>query len=127
MMYIQINPELEMPIYEQLTMQIMIGIIRQELQNGDVLPSVRSLAADLGVNMHTVNKSYHALEKKGLIQIIPKSGAIIRTNNGIPTQEEQSRISNSLKPMIVEALVIGMKEKEITGLIQSIIHKLKEE
>ncbi|CAM5353539.1 MULTISPECIES: GntR family transcriptional regulator [Niallia] len=127
MMYIQINPELEMPIYEQLTMQIMIGIIRQELQNGDVLPSVRSLAADLGVNMHTVNKSYHALEKKGLIQIIPKSGAIIRTNNGIPTQEEQGRISNSLKPMIVEALVIGMKEKEITGLIQSIIHKLKEE
>ncbi|MDR4318919.1 GntR family transcriptional regulator [Niallia circulans] len=126
-MYIQINPELEMPIYEQLTMQIMIGIIRQELQDGDVLPSVRSLAADLGVNMHTVNKSYHALEKKGLIQIIPKSGAIIRTNNGIPTQEEQSRISNSLKPMIVEALVIGMKEKEITGLIQSIIHKLKEE
>ncbi|KLV22217.1 GntR family transcriptional regulator [Niallia circulans] len=126
-MYIQINPELEMPIYEQLTMQIMIGIIRQELQDGDVLPSVRSLAADLGVNMHTVNKSYHALEKKGLIQIIPKSGAIIRTNNGIPTQEEQDRISNSLKPMIVEALVIGMKEKEITGLIQSIIHKLKEE
>ena len=127
MMFIQINPELEMPIYEQLTMQIMIGIIRQELQDGDVLPSVRSLAADLGVNMHTVNKSYHALEKKGLIQIIPKSGAIIRTNNGIPTQEEQGRISNSLKPMIVEALVIGMKEKEITGLIQSIIHKLKEE
>ncbi|WP_328589381.1 GntR family transcriptional regulator [Niallia circulans] len=127
MMYIQINPELEMPIYEQLTMQIMIGIIRQELQDGDVLPSVRSLAADLGVNMHTVNKSYHALEKKGLIQIIPKSGAIIRTNNGIPTQEEQDRISNSLKPMIVEALVIGIKEKEITGLIQSIIHKLKEE
>ncbi|WP_328283080.1 GntR family transcriptional regulator [Niallia circulans] len=127
MMYIQINPELEMPIYEQLTMQIMIGIIRQELQDGDVLPSVRSLAADLGVNMHTVNKSYHALEKKGLIQIIPKSGAIIRTNNGIPAQEEQDRISNSLKPMIVEALVIGMKEKEITGLIQSIIHKLKEE
>ncbi|MED5100240.1 GntR family transcriptional regulator [Niallia circulans] len=126
-MYIQINPELEMPIYEQLTMQIMIGIIRQELQDGDVLPSVRSLAADLGVNMHTVNKSYHALEKKGLIQIIPKSGAIIRTNNGIPAQEEQDRISNSLKPMIVEALVIGMKEKEITGLIQSIIHKLKEE
>lgn len=63
-MYIQINPELEMPIYEQLTMQIMIGIIRKELQDGDMLPSVRSLAADLGVNMHTVNKSYHQLEKR---------------------------------------------------------------
>lgn len=63
-MYIQINPDLEMSIYEQLSMQIMIGVIRKDLQDGDMLPSVRSLAADLGVNMHTVNKSYHELEKR---------------------------------------------------------------
>jgi len=127
MMYIQINPELEMPIYEQLMMQIMIGIIRKELQDGDMLPSVRSLAADLGVNMHTVNKSYHQLEKKGLIQIIPKSGAVIRTISRRLTEEEQSRVSDSLKPAIVEAIVLGMKEEEITRLMKSIIQKMKEE
>lgn len=127
MMYIQINPELEMPIYEQLTMQIMIGIIRKELQDGDMLPSVRSLAADLGVNMHTVNKSYHQLEKKGLIQIIPKSGAVIRTISRRVTAEEQNRVSESLKPAIVEAIVLGMKEEEITRLMKSIIQKMKEE
>ncbi|WP_328021891.1 GntR family transcriptional regulator [Niallia alba] len=127
MMYIQINPELEMPIYEQLTMQIMIGIIRKELQDGDMLPSVRSLAADLGVNMHTVNKSYHQLEKKGLIQIIPKSGAVIRTISRRVTAEEQNRVSDSLKPAIVEAIVLGMKEEEITRLMKSIIQKMKEE
>jgi len=126
-MYIQINPELEMPIYEQLMMQIMIGIIRKELQDGDMLPSVRSLAADLGVNMHTVNKSYHQLEKKGLIQIIPKSGAVIRTISRRLTEEEQSRVSDSLKPAIVEAIVLGMKEEEITRLMKSIIQKMKEE
>ncbi|MEK4870160.1 MULTISPECIES: GntR family transcriptional regulator [Niallia] len=126
MMYIQINPELEMPIYEQLTMQIMIGIIRKELQDGDMLPSVRSLAADLGVNMHTVNKSYHQLEKKGLIQIIPKSGAVIRTISRRVTAEEQNRVSDSLKPAIVEAIVLGMKEEEITRLMKSIIQKMKE-
>ncbi|MCB5239492.1 GntR family transcriptional regulator [Niallia sp. RD1] len=125
-MYIQINPELEMPIYEQLTMQIMIGIIRKELQDGDMLPSVRSLAADLGVNMHTVNKSYHQLEKKGLIQIIPKSGAVIRTISRRVTAEEQNRVSDSLKPAIVEAIVLGMKEEEITRLMKSIIQKMKE-
>ena len=125
-MYIQINPELEMPIYEQLTMQIMIGIIRKELQDGDMLPSVRSLAADLGVNMHTVNKSYHQLEKKGLIQIIPKSGAVIWTISRRVTAEEQNRVSDSLKPAIVEAIVLGMKEEEITRLMKSIIQKMKE-
>ena len=125
-MYIQINPDIEMPIYEQLTMQIMIGIIRKDLQNGDTLPSVRSLAADLGVNMHTVNKSYHELENKGLIEIIPKSGAIIRTTNRKPTKEEQDRIENSLNPIIVEALVLGMNEKDLISLMQSINQKWKE-
>ncbi|WP_312097781.1 GntR family transcriptional regulator [Niallia sp.] len=124
-MYIQINPDIEMPIYEQLTMQIMIGIIRKDLQNGDTLPSVRSLAADLGVNMHTVNKSYHELENKGLIEIIPKSGAIIRTTNRKPSEEEQDRIENSLKPIVVEALALGMNEEELISLMQSIIQKWK--
>ncbi|MEK5378663.1 GntR family transcriptional regulator [Niallia sp. FSL W8-0635] len=126
-MYIQINPDLEMSIYEQLSMQIMIGVIRKDLQDGDMLPSVRSLAADLGVNMHTVNKSYHELEKKGLIQIIPKSGAVIRTTNRKLSEEEKNRTLDSLKPIIVEALVLGMNEEEILSLAQSIIQNLKEE
>jgi GntR family transcriptional regulator len=126
-MYIQINPDLEMPIYEQLSMQIMIGVIRKDLQDGDVLPSVRSLAADLGVNMHTVNKSYHELEKKGLIQIIPKSGAVIQTTNRKLSEKEKNRTSDRLKPTIVEALVLGMNEEDILSLAQSIIQNLKEE
>jgi len=126
-MYIQINPDLEMPIYEQLSMQIMIGVIRKDLQDGDVLPSVRSLAADLGVNMHTVNKSYHELEKKGLIHIIPKSGAVIRTANRKLSEEEKNRTSDSLKPTIVEALVLGMNEEDILSIAKSIIQNLKEE
>ncbi|HEO8421941.1 TPA: GntR family transcriptional regulator [Yersinia enterocolitica] len=126
-MYIQINPDLEMSIYEQLSMQIMIGVIRKDLQDGDMLPSVRSLAADLGVNMHTVNKSYHELEKKGLIQIIPKSGAVIRTTNRKLSEEEKNRTLDSIKPIIVEALVLGMNEEDILSLAQSIIQNLKEE
>ncbi|CAI9389713.1 GntR family transcriptional regulator [Niallia sp. Sow4_A1] len=126
-MYIQINPDLEMPIYEQLSMQIMIGVIRKDIQDGDVLPSVRSLAADLGVNMHTVNKSYHELEKKGLIQIIPKSGAVIRTANRKLSEEEKNRTSDNLKPTIVEALVLGMNEEDILSIAKSIIQNLKEE
>lgn len=126
-MYIRINPDLEMPIYEQLSMQIMMGIIRKDLQDGDMLPSVRSLAADLGVNMHTINKSYHELEKKGLIQIIPKSGAVIRTINRKLSEEEKNRTSASLKPAIVEALVLGMNEEDIISLTRLIIQNLKEE
>ncbi len=78
-MYIQIEPQSDVPIYEQVTRQIIEGIARGEMKPGETLPSVRNLAADLGVNMHTVNKSYHELEEKGIITIRAKSGAIIRS------------------------------------------------
>lgn len=74
-MFIQIEPNSDVPIYEQVTRQIIEGIARGEMKPGDTLPSVRSLVADLGVNMHTVNKSYHELEAKGIITIRAQIGS----------------------------------------------------
>lgn len=70
-MIIRIEPESEIPIYIQLTNQIIEGIAKGELKPGESLPSVRTFAADLGVNMHTVNKSYHELEKRGSSKLFP--------------------------------------------------------
>ncbi|WRP07713.1 GntR family transcriptional regulator [Rossellomorea aquimaris] len=127
-MFIQIEPQSDIPIYTQVKNGIMEGIVRGELVAGDILPSVRSLAGDLGVNMHTVNKSYHELESKGVIRIVPKSGAVICTPSAgeiPPSRLEQ--ISEELRPIVVESLVIGMSEKEIQELVASIILKVKGE
>ncbi|MDU5899185.1 MAG: GntR family transcriptional regulator, partial [Bifidobacterium sp.] len=43
-----------LPLYEQLRRQIIAGLARGELEPGDMLPSVRRLAKDLGINLHTV-------------------------------------------------------------------------
>jgi GntR family transcriptional regulator len=127
-LFIQIEPQSDVPIYAQVRNGIMEGIVRGELVPGDVLPSVRALAADLGVNMHTVNKSYHELESKGVIQIVPKSGAIIcpPSENGIASTR-LDQISDELRPILVESLVLGMKEDDIQDLVTSIISKVKEE
>ncbi|MGG1631695.1 GntR family transcriptional regulator [Rossellomorea sp. NRS-1567] len=127
-MFIQIEPQSDVPIYTQVKNGIMEGIVRGELVPGDILPSVRSLAGDLGVNMHTVNKSYHELESKGVIRIVPKSGAVIcpPSEGEIPTSR-LNQISEELRPIVVESLVIGMNEKEIQELVASIILKVKGE
>ncbi|MBW3112178.1 MULTISPECIES: GntR family transcriptional regulator [Bacillaceae] len=126
-MFIQIEPQSDTPIYAQVRNGIMEGIVRGELTPGDILPSVRSLAGDLGVNMHTVNKSYHELESKGIIRIVPKSGAVICSpSEKIPTQR-LNQISEELRPVLVESLVAGMNEKEITELVTSIILNVKGE
>ena len=126
-MLIQIEPSSVIPIYAQLTNQLIVLIARGQLKAGDALPSVRSLASDLGMNMHTVNKSYHELEKKGLIRIVPKSGAII---NPIPkdgiSDEHQLRITNELNPIIAEAIALGMATEDIEKVTASLISTIKE-
>ncbi|MGG3914170.1 GntR family transcriptional regulator [Bacillus sp. es.034] len=125
-MFIQIEPQSDTPIYAQVTNGIMEGIVRSELLPGDILPSVRSLAGDLGVNMHTVNKSYHELESKGVIRIVPKSGAVICSpSEGTIPPQRLNRISEALRPILVESLVAGMSEAEIAELVASIISNVK--
>lgn len=123
LLIIQIEPQSEVPIYTQITNQIIEGIARGYMQPGDSLPSVRSFAADLGVNMHTVNKSYHQLENKGIISIIPKSGAVINS----PAERIcfSGRLSEEFKQLIAEAIVLGLDKEQIQELVTSLILDLK--
>lgn len=125
-MIIQIEPDSDKPIYTQLTNQIIEGIARGVVKPGDSLPSVRSFAADLGVNMHTVNKSYHELEKKGIIQIVPKSGAVIIEHEGFDDTTYQ-KLKDEMRPLIAEAIVFGMNEENIQQLLKTIIRDLNNE
>jgi len=123
-MLIRIETESEIPIYTQLTNQIIEGIAKGSLKSGDALPSVRAFAADLGVNMHTVNKSYHELEKKGIIQIVPKSGAVISHYDSID-DSVMNRISDQLRPYIAEALVLGLDKEKLLELVSSLVSDIK--
>ena len=93
-MFIEIQTNSSVPIYLQLAQQLIEGIARGELKPGDSLPSVRAFAADLGMNMHTVNKAYHYLEEKEFIQIVAKSGVIIQPN-GIPKASDKAKTTIS--------------------------------
>lgn len=50
-----------------IDVQIKMGILKREWSFGDGLPSVRSLASELGINMHTVNKAYNLLADEGVL------------------------------------------------------------
>ena len=65
------------PIYEQLRDQVVLGIAGNKLAHGEALPSVRRLAADLGINLHTVNKAYTMLCDEGYIVMDRRRGAVV--------------------------------------------------
>ena len=76
-MILSIDQRSEAPLYLQIRDQVIEAIARGELAPGDALPSVRSLASDLGINLHTVNKAYAVLRDEGYVLMRGRSGAYI--------------------------------------------------
>lgn len=79
-MFIEIDFNSEEALYIQLRNQIIIGIATSKIQEGETLPSVRQLADNIGINMHTVNKAYAVLKQEGFITLDRRNGAIIALN-----------------------------------------------
>jgi len=102
--YIELNEKSTVPVYLQLANAIIANIASGDALPYDELPSSRSLARGLQINMHTVNKAYHYLEDKGLIIVQPKLGAIIHPDAlKAATKSEQEDLLERLKPIINEA------------------------
>ncbi len=63
--YLVVDPELEIPPYQQVVEQLRAAIERGELQPESALPTVRQLAGDLGIAPNTVARAYAQLQAEG--------------------------------------------------------------
>ncbi|MET0785413.1 MAG: GntR family transcriptional regulator [Paenisporosarcina sp.] len=127
-MFIEIETNSVVPIYLQLAQAIIEGVAKGELKPGDSMPSVRAFAADLGMNMHTVNKAYHYLEEKEFIQIVQKKGVFIH-ENGVrnASSSDRERLQKDLRPIVAEALCLQLSKEDLEQLVRDIILDIKEE
>ena len=79
-MLIEIDFNSEEAFYLQLKNQIIMHIAKAELMPGESLPSVRDMAGQIGINMHTVNKAYSVLREEGYLELDRRRGAVISLN-----------------------------------------------
>ena len=95
-MLIEIDFNSDEAIYIQLRNQIIMGIATSTIHEGDTLPSVRQLADNIGINMHTVNKAYNVLRQEGFLQLDRRRGAVICIDEdkleGLQDLKEQLRV-----------------------------------
>lgn len=121
-----IDLQSETPIYMQLKNKIMEGIASKQIQPGDPLPSVRNLAQDLGINMHTVNKAYQLLKQDGFIHIHRQKGVVVNPD-GMPKVDASyvTLLKERLRPLISESICRGMDEKEIFIYCKEIMDEIK--
>lgn len=125
-MLLLLDLESDTPIYTQLCNQIMIGIAKGELRPGESLPSVRQLAADLEINMHTVNKAYNILKNEGLIVIHKKKGVVVRKKEDMKADAAFSDdLLRRLEPVVAEASCKGVDEKQFSQIISKLFATMK--
>lgn len=120
---IQIDFNSDQAIYIQLRNQIILGIATSRLQEGDTLPSVRQLAQDIGINMHTVNKAYSLLRQEGLLSLDRRRGAVIRIDaDKLYALEE---LQCELEVILAEAVCKNISKEEIHQMVDEIYRLYK--
>ncbi|NYE95327.1 DNA-binding transcriptional regulator YhcF (GntR family) [Psychromicrobium silvestre] len=108
------------PPYEQIRTQIASLIAVGSLRPGSQLPTVRSLASDLGVAIGTVGRAYKELEAQGLIESRRRSGTVVavtapeRENGNI----EQLAVLQALEQLIASSHAAGLSAEHVLGLVR---------
>lgn len=127
-MLLTIAFESDIPLYQQIKNQIITGIAQGKLKPGESLPSVRQLAADIGINFHTVNKVYQQLKQENWVVIHRKSGVIINPDLNLQADEAyRELLTETLKVLFAEAHLRGITEEESQQLIETIYQSFVQE
>lgn len=102
----------DVPIYSQIKEQIIKSIARGDLKVNESLPSVRNMAEEIGVNLHTVNKSYNLLKDEGYINIDRRKGAVVNYLPLPKKDENTEKIKSMLELLTAESYLLGMTREE---------------
>lgn len=121
-MIIEIDMASETPIYTQLVYQIKLGIVRGRMHAGDSLPSVRSLAGDIGINLHTVNKAYKVLVGEGVLTQVKKGYEISRETPPKISETYKEEFKEKLFDLMIDANVFDI---DVDMLLEEMKIKLK--
>ena len=117
-MIIEIDFGSEEALYLQLRNQIILGIAAAKFREGDTLPSVRQLAEDIGINMHTVNKAYTVLKQEGFVKVDRRKGAVIALDadklRALGEMEEAMRV------ILAKGICKGISREEVYRMIDEV-------
>lgn len=117
-MIIEIDFNSDEALYLQLRNQIILGIATDRIREGDELPSVRQLAGDIGINMHTVNKAYAVLKQEGFVKVDRRRGAVIAIDTD--RAETIRELRRELKVILAKVSCKNISREEVHALIDEI-------
>ena len=117
-MKILISNTSENPLYQQIKDQIKDAILKEELVEGDPLPSIRAFANDLSVSVLTIRRVYEELEKEGFVTSQVGKGAFVSTSNIELLRDSKRRlVEQKMQDMIQTAKTMGITKDELNAMM----------
>jgi DNA-binding transcriptional regulator YhcF (GntR family) len=117
----KLDPKAGAPFYRQIINQIKFGIASGNLKIGEQLPTVRSLAVDLKVNLNTIAKAYKELEIQNILETHQGTGTFISTIEIKISEKEKNK---KLQEICNEFCTIGFS---YGFSVDDIINQLKKQ
>lgn len=118
----RLDPKTGIPFYRQVIDQIKFGIAAGKLKVGEQLPTVRSLAVELKVNLNTVAKAYKELEIQNILETQQGTGTFVNANKvHVSDKERENKLNEICNEFTAIAFSYGFSVKDIVDQL----HKTK--
>lgn len=117
-----LSNNVQIPIYEQIKEQFKSAILAGEIKEGELLPSIRTLAKELKISVITTTRAYQELEQEGFVRSVQGKGCfVLPTNTEIMREKLLQEIEESILEGIKKANIARISEEEFRGLIDVLI------
>lgn len=105
------------PIYEQVRDNLRRLMVSGAIQEGEKLPSVRSLSSNLAINPNTIQRAYESLETEGYVYSIPGKGSFAAPRTGVD-EERRDRLLGQFDSLTAELLYLGVTRDRLIARIR---------
>jgi GntR family transcriptional regulator len=126
-MFVTIEPNNGLAIYDQVVRQVKFGIAHGRLRPGERVPSVRDLSKQLAINPNTVARAYRQLQDEGMLETVRGLGLQVTAQAAANCKSERLElIRQRLREVLREAKQSGLSDTAIRELIAGEIRAVKE-
>lgn len=117
-MKIVIKNSSDIPLYQQIKDQIKDSILKEELVEGDSLPSIRAFANDLQVSVLTIRRVYSELESEGFVISQAGLGTFVSTGNIELLKDAKRRlVEEKMLELIQTAKSLQIKKEDLNSMM----------
>jgi GntR family transcriptional regulator len=111
--------------YHQLVRQVRNALRLGMLEEGDQLPTVKEVVAQLAINPNTVLKAYRELEHDGLVAARPGLGTFVTRTLTDDSLAAHGPLRGELQRWVTKARLSGLDEESIEAIFSTTLHEMR--